>query len=99
MNDIIKFAVSTFMPGELGTKLIRMCKIQFQKVNFSGSLKYRLLLVGRIPAHTPKLSFQRFLHDETSYKPLAPVIKTLSIITSQVLHEYSFKKYDATKIR
>ena len=33
MNDIIKLVISTFMPGELGTKFIRMRKVQFQKMN------------------------------------------------------------------
>lgn len=87
MNDIIKFVVSAFMPGELGTKFIRVRKIQFQKVDFP-VFKYRLLLVERIPAHTPNFRFNASSTMKLPIKPLAPVIKILSIITFQVLHEY-----------
>ena len=68
------------MPGELGTKFIRMRKVQFQKMNLP-VFKYFLLLVERIPAHTPNLRFNASSTMKLPIKPLAPVIKTLSIIT------------------
>ena len=67
MNDIIKFVVSALMPGELGTKFIRMRKIQFQKVNFP-VFQIPLATRGTNPGPHTKLSFQRFLHDETADK-------------------------------
>ena len=67
MNDIIKFVVSAFMPGELGTKFIRVRKIQFQKVDFP---VFQIPLATRRtnPGPHTKLSLQRFLHDETADK-------------------------------
>ena len=42
----------------------------------------------QIPAHTPNFRFNASSTMKLPIKPLAPVIKTLSIITSLVLHEY-----------
>ena len=65
MNNVIKFVIRPFMPGELGTQFVGMSKVQFQKMNLP--VLQILLAAARTDSrpHT-KLSFQCLFDNKTS---------------------------------